>query len=186
MILILSIIPLCSKKKFYFIRHGETSYNQEKRYTGLHDISLNSTGKQQIRNVLPQLEDKNISCIYTSPLKRAFESSYIISKHLDIPIIILDKLKERDFGYLQGKKKLNYKKRFFPNGQTLYEHRRDTLRAFKQIKLQNNILIVAHSGTYKALVKHLLNVTLSSRLDNAKLVCFYHDESRLWNTKQNF
>ena len=174
-------MPLYFKKKFYFIRHGETDYNQEKRYTGLHDISLNTTGKKQVKKLLCKLDDKNISCIYSSPLKRALESSYIIANYLNIPIIILDKLKERDFGSFQGRKKINYKKRYFPNGQTLYKHRRDTLRAFNRIKHQDDVLIVAHSGTYKALSKYLLKVNSSQSIGNAQLVSFCQDEKKLWH-----
>jgi probable phosphoglycerate mutase len=176
-------MPLYFRRKFYFIRHGETAYNQEKRYTGLHDIPLNTNGKQQIKSILHSLEDKDISCIYTSPLKRALESACIVATHLNIPIIVLDKLKERDFGIFQGRKKLHYKKRYFYQGQTLYRHTKDTLIAFHQIKQQSNFLIVAHSGTYKALSKYLLGQTISQSIANAQPICFEQDKNKKWQTK---
>jgi broad specificity phosphatase PhoE len=176
-------MPLYFRKKFYFIRHGETTYNQEKRYTGLHDIPLNDNGKRQIKATLVALEDKDISCVYTSPLSRALETADIIASHLNIPIIILDKLKERDFGIIQGRKKIHYKKRYFYQGQTLYQHKKETLRAFRQIKKESNFLIVAHSGTYKALCKSLLNQTVSQSVTNAQVVCFYQNENKEWNTE---
>lgn len=171
-------------KKFYFIRHGETDFNKEKRYIGLHDISLNKKGIEQVKQSLLLLNDKNISVIYSSPLKRALQTANIISQYLNIPIVIINNFKERDFGILQTRKKPNYKKKYFNRGQTLYEHHRETIRGFHKINNKNNILIVAHSGTLKVLTKYLLNINLPQTIKNALPVCFYQDEKKVWNAKE--
>ena len=170
-----------SKKKIYFIRHGETDFNKEKRYTGLYDISLNKQGIEQVKQSLFLLSDKNISVIYSSPLKRALQTATIISQYLNIPIVIINNFKERNFGVLQTKKKPSYKKKYFYRGQTPYEHHRETVRGFNKISNKNNILIVAHSGTFKVLTKYLLNIHLSKTTKNALPVCFYQDEKKVWN-----
>lgn len=171
------------KKKFYFIRHGETNFNKEKRYTGLYDISLNKEGIEQVKQSLYLLKEQNISVIYSSPLKRALETATIISKYLNIPIKIINNFKERDFGVFQAKKKPNYKKKCFYKGQTLYEYQRDTIRGYKKINT-DNFLIVAHSGTYKALNKYILNTNISKTVTNALPVCFYMKDKRVWNIKE--
>ena len=168
------------RKKFYFIRHGETRFNKEKRYTGLFDLSLNSDGVRQVENSLDILKIQNISLIYSSPLKRALETAHLISSYLNIPIIIINEFKERDFGSFQTRKKFNYKKKYFPNAQTLYKHRRETLIGFNKINIDNNVLIVAHSGTYKALSKYLLNLNVSKSIDNALPICFFQDNTKTW------
>jgi broad specificity phosphatase PhoE len=177
-------MPSFSKKKFYFIRHGETDFNKEKRYTGLFDISLNKKGIEQVKQSLFLLDDKNISIIYSSPLKRALQTAGIISQYLDIPIVIIKNFKERNFGVLQTKKKSSYKKKYFYKGQTLYEHQRDTIRGYKKIHT-NNFLIVAHSGTYKALKKYLLdNIDISKTVKNASPIFFYKNEENVWKIKK--
>ena len=173
-------MPSSYKKKFYFIRHGETDFNKEKRYTGLYDISLNKKGIEQVNQALYLLNEQNISVIYSSPLKRALETATIISKYLNIPIKIIDNFKERDFGVFQTKRKPNYKKKCFYKGQTLYVYQRETIRGYKKIH-DNNFIIVAHSGTYKALNKYLLNTNISKTVTNALPVCFYINDKRVWN-----
>lgn len=173
-------MPLSCKKRFYFIRHGETDFNKEKRYTGLYDIPLNKKGIEQVNQSLHLLNEQNISVIYSSPLKRALETAIIISKHLNIPIKIIDNFKERDFGTFQAKKKPSYKKKYFYKGQTLYVHQRDTIRGYKKIH-NNNFIIVAHSGTYKVLQKHILNKYIKESINNALPICFYQNEKRVWN-----
>lgn len=180
---ILSIMLSSCKKKFYFIRHGETDFNKEKRYTGLIDIPLNKNGIQQVKQSLYLLDDKHISIIYSSPLKRALQTAYIISKYLNIPILIVDSFKERDFGILQGRKKPNYKKKCFYRGQRLYEYQRDTIRRYKKIN-DDNFIIVAHSGTYKALNKYILNTNISKTVTNALPVCFYMNDKQVWNIEE--
>ena len=50
-----------SYNKFYFIRHGETDFNKEKRYTGTFNISINNEGRKQVENTLEVLSELNIS-----------------------------------------------------------------------------------------------------------------------------
>lgn len=173
---------LSSFKKFYFIRHGETTFNKEKRYTGTFDISINKEGIKQTKDVLILLSKLDISVIYSSPLKRALQTAIIISTQLKLPIIIITEFQERFLGTFQTKKKLNYNKKYFNNAQTLYQHRRQTIIGFNKIRIKQNILIIGHSGTYKALNKHLLNVNISKSINNSTPICFYKDYNKCWKT----
>ena len=171
-----------SYNKFYFIRHGETNFNKEKRYTGTFDIPINKTGIRHTENSLELLSKLNISTIYSSPLKRALQTAIIISTRLKLPIIIITEFKERHFCAFQTKKKLNYNKKYFNNAQTLYQHRRQTVIGFNKIKTKQNALIVGHSGTYKALNKYLLNINISKSIKNSSPICFYKDYNKCWKT----
>jgi len=139
---------------FFFLRHGVTSFNKEKKYTGHQDISLSSSAYEEIKNTLPLLKNKNIAIVYSSPLLRAQQTAKIIANYLNISIVIVDEFKERNFGLFEGKKKLQYSKKCFPKGQTLYSYKRQVLRGLRKVKIEDNSLIVAHSGTFKTFLKH--------------------------------
>jgi len=158
--------------KFFFIRHGKTLFNKEKRYTGLLNISLSNEGIEEVNRSLPLLEKQNISIIYSSPLLRAMQTAEIIAKHLNIPIVIIDEFKERSFGSFSGKRKLQFKKKYFPDGQSFYKYKQTTLKGFFRANIYNNSLIVAHSGTYKILAKYYEGRYIKNSIENATPVSF--------------
>lgn len=88
----------------YFVRHGQTSWNAEKRVMGHADIDLNDEGRRQAEEVRKTLAGNTFVAIITSPLLRARETAEIIAKeHLDTPLLIASELKERDFGEYEGR-----------------------------------------------------------------------------------
>jgi len=90
--------------KFLFVRHGETDFNRLKRVMGQRfDEPINERGVRQVQALLPQLGEKGIRVILSSPLRRARETARIIGKHLNLPIEVRDGLTERDYGSLSGK-----------------------------------------------------------------------------------
>lgn len=93
-----------NKSSFYFMRHGQTDWNVEHRLMGQKDIPLNVLGKEQARKAIQQVQDLHIKTIYTSPLIRALETAEIIATALNIELIILENLKEVDFGIYEGEK----------------------------------------------------------------------------------
>lgn len=88
----------------YFIRHGETDYNKQGLWMGCTDIALNQQGQQQALIAANTLSSIPFDIIYTSPLKRAYLTAQSIArkqiKHP--PVIILEELRERGFGILEG------------------------------------------------------------------------------------
>lgn len=168
---------------FFFIRHGQTNFNKERKYAGHIDISLNKQGVEQVENLISLFKNQNISIIYTSPLRRAVQTANIIAAHLNIPVIVADGLEERNFGSFQGKNKPSYNKRLFPDGQTLYCYNKQVLRGMKKLKNLNHSLVIAHSGTYKCLSKYLLLPPLGS-ITNATLVNFKLSTAKTWEVLQ--
>ena len=86
----------------YLIRHGETDWNKEGKYTGQTDIPLNEIGRQQVREAANALKIHNPKVIYTSDLIRAVETAQLIAKELHIPIIQDKRLREINQGEWEG------------------------------------------------------------------------------------
>lgn len=84
------------------IRHGETEWNVKKRFQGRSDIPLNDEGKRLAHVTAKALADIPFTRIYTSPLKRAFETAIIIKGEREIPVIEDLRIIEIGFGVYEG------------------------------------------------------------------------------------
>lgn len=97
-------------KEIYFVRHGETDYNKQKRTQGQEiDVSLNSDGREQARKTGAyfkkyRLESGEFDYIYASPMSRAKESAEIIKEEIGFygDIEYDECLKERKHGIFSG------------------------------------------------------------------------------------
>jgi len=88
----------------YLVRHGQDEDNANRILNGRRDTSLTDLGKSQARDTALKLKNFNIDVVYSSPLKRAYETARIITKEIGVDEIICDQhLIERDFGILTGK-----------------------------------------------------------------------------------
>ena len=93
--------------KLILLRHGESQWNLENRFTGWKDVSLTNTGIEEATFSGNQLLKANIkiSSVYTSLLDRATETANIVTKIINFPKknIKYDwRLNERHYGALQG------------------------------------------------------------------------------------
>ena len=89
------------------IRHGQSLWNAEKRFTGWEDVDLSLQGEQEAQKAGQLLAQKNLSfdLAYSSILKRSIRTLWIILKELDevfIPVYKSWRLNERHYGKLQG------------------------------------------------------------------------------------
>ncbi len=88
------------------IRHGESTWNKENRFTGWTDVSLTEKGKEEAHDAGRRLNEKNIhfEFAYTSVLKRAIDTLTIMKEELqqDFEVIQDWHLNERHYGALQG------------------------------------------------------------------------------------
>lgn len=87
--------------RLILVRHGETEENKKGVFFGWLDPSLNETGVVQGYEAKKKLEKYNYSKIYSSPLKRAFETCEIIN-YKKIPVQVVDDIKELNFGIFEG------------------------------------------------------------------------------------
>ena len=96
--------------KLVLIRHGESSWNLENRFTGWTDVDLTPTGIAQAQRAgrLMQEEGLDFDVAYTSVLKRAIRTLYLALDEMDctwLPVVKSWRLNERHYGALQGKDK---------------------------------------------------------------------------------
>lgn len=152
-------------KKFYFLRHGQTDWNKEYRCMGSQDIPLNETGRQQTLQAQNHCHSLGITTICTSPLKRAHETALLIQKKLNCSLVIIDDLRECCWGEREGGCYLNSKNRGVSHwerwikGEEVYQNSETPEQFFIRVQSgvsqalhhQDTILIVSHSGVYRAI-----------------------------------
>ena len=93
--------------KLVLMRHGESQWNLENRFTGWTDVDLTETGREQARQAgeLLQREGYTFDLAYTSVLKRAIRTLWIALDAMDAmhtPVTNSWRLNERHYGALQG------------------------------------------------------------------------------------
>ncbi|KAH8739715.1 phosphoglycerate mutase [Cryptosporidium ryanae] len=93
--------------KLTLVRHGESEWNKENRFTGWTDVNLSEQGVNEAIEAGKMLRDKGFKfdVVYTSVLKRAILTTWTVLKELDnvnCPIVNNWRLNERHYGALQG------------------------------------------------------------------------------------
>jgi 2,3-bisphosphoglycerate-dependent phosphoglycerate mutase len=93
--------------KLVLVRHGESTWNKENRFTGWTDVDLSEKGKEEAQKAAQLLKQEGyvFDAAYTSVLKRAIRTLWIVMDEMDlmwIPVIRSWRLNERHYGALQG------------------------------------------------------------------------------------
>jgi 2,3-bisphosphoglycerate-dependent phosphoglycerate mutase len=102
-----SISRFAAMYKLVLIRHGESTWNLENRFTGWTDVELTPTGIMQAQSAgrLLQAEGYDFDIAYTSVLKRAIHTLWHTLDQMDrtwLPVVKHWRLNERHYGALQG------------------------------------------------------------------------------------
>ena len=103
--------------KLVLIRHGESTWNLENRFTGWTDVPLTATGIEQAKNAgrLLRGEGYEFDVCHTSVLKRAIHTLWHCLDEMDrqwLPVVKSYRLNERHYGALQGLNKAETAKKF--------------------------------------------------------------------------
>lgn len=164
--------------RLIIVRHGQSIWNSENRFTGWVDVDLTEKGKKEAREAGIKLLDYNFDIAFTSDLIRAQKTLDIILKTInqqDIPIIRDKALNERMYGDLQGRNKDEARAEFGaeqvhiwrrsydiapPNGESLKDTAERVLPYFEsavlpKLKEGKNVLIAAHGNSLRALIMFL-------------------------------
>lgn len=163
------------------VRHGRSEWNIQGRWTGLTDIPLAKEGKMENRNVGDSIKNIPVDIAFTSLLKRAKQSIDEIKKTHPSSFIVIQNaaLNERDYGDLTGKNKWGLQKEYgsdrfneirrgwntpIPHGETLKDVYDRVVPYYQKtilpyLRKNNNVLIVAHGNSLRALVKYLENIS---------------------------
>ena len=164
------------------VRHGQSTYNLENRFTGNVDIQLTPFGEKEAHLAGNKLSNFKYDIAYTSMLIRAKESLRIILEEIEqttIPIITNAAFDERMYGSLQGLNKAETEKKYGeeqveiwrrsynvkpPNGESLEDTFNRTVPYYQleiepKLKAGKNILIVAHGNSLRALMMYLEKIS---------------------------
>jgi len=164
--------------KLVIVRHGQSQWNLENRFTGWHDIDLSPAGEDEARKAGEKLMYYKFDEAFTSSLIRAQRTlDFILEKsgQKDIPVYKDKALNERMYGDLQGLNKDECRLKFGedqiriwrrsydvapPNGESL-KTTSERVMPFYHEKIEpelrkgKNILISAHGNSLRALIMYL-------------------------------
>src|SRR3989344_1655594 len=103
--------------KLVLLRHGESTWNMENRFTGWTDVGLSKKGEEESRNAGQILLQKGFEfdIIFTSVLKRAVKTTGNVQVEMGIakiPVVSSWRLNERDYGALKGLNKDEMRKKY--------------------------------------------------------------------------
>jgi 2,3-bisphosphoglycerate-dependent phosphoglycerate mutase len=163
------------------VRHGQSQWNLENKFTGEVDVDLSALGKEEALNAGKKLAGIIFNCCFTSVLKRAEETLEIILAEIRQPSIPVKRdkaLNERNYGNLQGLNKAETEKKYGlqqvetwrrsydvrpPGGESLEDTAARVIPYYEKeieplLKIGENILIVAHGNSLRALMMHLENI----------------------------
>ena len=87
--------------KIYYVRHGQSTYNAEKRYAGSTDVPLSELGLEQAQIAAGILEDYAIDHLICSPMLRTRQTAEVINQRLQLPIEIVEDLRELNVGVFE-------------------------------------------------------------------------------------
>lgn len=99
------------------LRHGESEWNRQNRFTGWTDIDLSPAGVEEARGAAQMLLAREIrfDIVLTSVLTRAIRTAWLVADALDVmwlPLVRCWRLNERHYGALQGLDKTETERRF--------------------------------------------------------------------------
>lgn len=156
------------------LRHGQSQWNHENRFTGFTDIDLNETGIAEAKQAGRTLKDIKLDKVYTSTLKRAFNTAKLALAEMgqNPPMVKHDDLRERDYGDLTGLNKDETRKKFGeeqvhiwrrsydvppPDGESLKDVVARVTPYFNkhvlpELRAGKNILMAAHGNTLRAML----------------------------------
>jgi 2,3-bisphosphoglycerate-dependent phosphoglycerate mutase len=117
--------------KLVLIRHGESTWNLENRFTGWTDVDLTPTGIEQAKQAgrLLKAEGYDFDIAYTSVLKRATRTLWHTLDELDrtwLPVVHSWRLNERHYGALQGLNKADMAKQYGDEQVLIWRRSYDT------------------------------------------------------------
>jgi len=164
--------------RLILLRHGESQWNLENRFTGWIDVPLTEKGKKEAFEIGKVLKDIPIDIAFTSVLIRAIDTldQALQGAQQDLVPIVKDAaLNERMYGDLQGLNKAETAKKYGadqvkiwrrsfdvapPNGESLKDTAARTLPYFNEhilpmVKEGKNVLISAHGNSLRAIVMEL-------------------------------
>ena len=159
------------------VRHGQSLWNLENRFTGWVDVPLTALGEAEAARAGELLRGRRFAVAYTSALTRAQETLRIVLATMgaDVPVIRDAALNERDYGDLAGLDKAATAERYGaeqvhvwrrsydvapPGGESLADTAARTLPFFERailgdVRQGKDVLVVAHGNSNRSIAMRL-------------------------------
>jgi 2,3-bisphosphoglycerate-dependent phosphoglycerate mutase len=170
------------------LRHGQSQWNLENRFTGWVDVPLSARGEEEARAAGAKLRGRRIDKLYISVLLRAIDTARLALEAAGIGPVPTERdvaLNERMYGDLQGLNKDEARQRFGadqvklwrrsydvrpPGGESLADTAARVLPYWEShilpdLRAGKNVLVVAHGNSLRALVMHLDGLTREQVLE---------------------
>ncbi len=172
------------------LRHGQSQWNLENRFTGWIDVPLSSLGEEEARQAGEKLKGRKIDVVYTSVLKRAIDTATLALKvagKSELSIIRNGALNERHYGDLQGLNKAETAEKYGAEqvhiwrrsfsvrppgeeGESLEMTISRVLPYYEEhilpeLRAGKNVLVVAHGNSLRALIYTLEKHTPESIME---------------------
>jgi 2,3-bisphosphoglycerate-dependent phosphoglycerate mutase len=164
--------------KVVLLRHGESLWNKENRFTGWTDVDLSEKGIQEAEQAGKVLMDAGLSfdIAYTSVLKRAIRTLWITMDKMDlmwIPVINSWRLNERHYGALQGLNKAETAEKYGEDQVKIWRRSYDIPPPMLTVE---DPRYPGHDLRYRDLSKNELPVTECLKDTVARFLPYWHNE----------
>jgi broad specificity phosphatase PhoE len=169
--------------KIYFVRHGKSENNGKGLVSGQTDVPLTEEGRKQAEDTALKISH-DYSMIYSSDLIRCKQTAEIINSKLNLTIVYDARLRERNFGSIEGKywrdipegeaikqedlKKQKYDYRPY-GGESFDDVKKRTLACIDDIRQKKGKVLVVTSAGIIRLLHHLLNGKNQEIIHNASV-----------------
>ncbi len=155
--------------RIIYVRHAESLWNPIGKYQGRLDPELSDRGHKQAPLIAKALKKYNPTALYSSPLKRTYQTAEYISKELGLPINISEKIIEIDHGDWSGMLVDEVKEKYpdlfrawlyepenvkFPNGESLID-------VYYRVKKFQEYALEKHEGETIIAVSHTVPIRAS-------------------------
>ncbi len=177
-----------SMSKLVLVRHGQSQWNLENKFTGWTDVPMTEKGEEEARKSGLVLKDVKFDLAFTSVLERATKTLDIILDVIgqkDIPIERDKAINERHYGDLQGLNKDETREKFGkeqvhiwrrsydvrpPGGECLKDTADRSIPYFEEkilphVKAGKNVIVAAHGNSLRAIVMKLDNLSKEEVLE---------------------
>jgi len=165
------------------VRHGETDWNAISRIQGQQDVALNYRGIQQAQAAATHLAGQHFDALYSSDLKRAYDSAIPLSKIINLPVQTTPSIREWKLGILEGLLRTEAEQQYpdiypiydqqhpdslIPQGETIRQRHQRACQWLEDKSLQHqnqHILVITHGGILDDWYRHVKNIPLETSRD---------------------
>ncbi|WP_321480540.1 2,3-diphosphoglycerate-dependent phosphoglycerate mutase [uncultured Bacteroides sp.] len=164
-------------KKLILVRHGESQWNQQNRFTGWADVSLSEKGEKEAREAGKLIKEAGITfdIAFSSVLKRAIKTQHLLQEEADqmwIPETHHWRLNERHYGALQGLNKAETAQKY--GDEQVHIWRRSFDIAPPMLAPEDE-RCASHDPKYKKLDQSMLPLGESLELTIKRVLPFWYD-----------